>query len=541
MHTWPIIEIRRLLSRKAGSRFETLKDITELEGWFDEGQLERGQLLAWASEALGLPLMKVLPPPTEEALVVAKRLTYDHGVLPLYSERGTIWMAPLNPFDVAKADELRFVLSRPVRWVVADPLLIEEEMARVYEVAEVGMINWGLEEVEQSLLGESAKPPIIAWVDGLLEKAIKSQASDIHLESARGIFQIRLRTQGALHVLPTPSAKAAPYVLARLKHMAHVDVTQRRVPQDGRFAYTYEGRKIDFRLSTLPTHEGESLVLRVLDQTKERLSLTALGFDERILERLQVLLMRPYGLMLLTGPTGSGKTTTLYALLEALVAPERKIITVEDPIEYQLPGVTQIAVKNGIGLTFPRILRAALRHDPDMLMIGEVRDAETAAIAIQAALTGHRVFATLHCTDTVGAIPRLLELGIEPYLLAAALEAVIAQRLLLRLCPHCKEEQVDFLQLSENMCLHLENDALGLFYHAIGCDVCDYRGSLGRQAVVELLEISPMLREAISRGEPLQVLRPLALPFNDVGLKKSALSAVRHGDIGLSEFFKFFS
>lgn len=541
MHTWPIIETRRLLSRKVGSHFETLQDITELERLFDEGQLEREQLLIWASEELGLGLMKALPQLTEEALVVAKRLTYDYGVLPLYSEKGAIWMAPLNPFDLAKADELRFILSRPVRWVVADPLLIEEEMARVYEVADAAMIDWSWETVEQSLLGESEKPPIIAWVDGLLEKAIKSHASDIHLESARGFFQIRLRTQGALQVLPTPSVKAAPYVLARLKHMAQVDVTERRVPQDGRFAYIYEGRKIDFRLSTLPTHEGESVVLRVLDQTKERLSLAALGFDEHVLARLQALLMRPYGLMLLTGPTGSGKTTTLYALLEALVAPERKIITVEDPIEYQLAGVTQIAVKNGIGLTFPRVLRAALRHDPDILMIGEVRDAETAAIAIQAALTGHRVFATLHCADTVGAIARLLELGIDSYLLATALEVVLAQRLLLRLCPHCKEAQGVFSKLSESMCLSVANDVSGPFYNAVGCEVCDYKGSLGRQAIVELLEIAPILREAISRGEPLQVLRPLARPFNDIGLQKMAIMVAERGEVGLGEVLKFFT
>lgn len=352
-----------------------------------------------------------------------------------------------------------------------------------------------------SLSGQSyqgdASAPAVRCATEILEAALARGASDIHLEPAKEQLGVRCRVDGVLQALKPVSKNLQDSVLSRFKILAGMDIGEKRLPQDGRFQGSWQGRPVDVRVSSLPTLFGEKLVLRLLNREAIQLELGSLGFSPANLEKLQQALRQPHGLFLVTGPTGSGKSTTLYAALSSLDRMGQNIITVEDPVEYQLPGISQVTVKPKIGLTFARCLRSILRQDPDTIMVGEIRDGETASMSIQAALTGHRVFSTLHTNTAVGAVNRLLDMGVEPYLLASALQSVAGQLLVRRLCPHCKKVYKVGQSDWESRYLHLE--APRTLYKAVGCERCRHTGYAGRLPLQEVLVVNDALRQGISR------------------------------------------
>jgi len=365
----------------------------------------------------------------------------------------------------------------------------------VGEIGEEDPEALGQDSVEV-LRDMASEAPVIRLVNLIISKAIELGASDIHLEPFESRFKVRYRIDGVLQDMESPPRRLQSAVLSRVKIMSKLDIAERRLPQDGRIKMRVQGNEIDFRVSTIPTLFGESVVMRILDRGAVRLDLNQLGLPGDIQDIFATLIRKPYGMILVTGPTGSGKTTSLYAALEQINSPDKKIITVEDPVEYQLQGVNQIQVKPQIGLTFAKGLRSIVRQDPDVILIGEIRDAETAEIAIQSALTGHLVFSTLHTNDAAGAVSRLLEMGVEDYLLSSCLLAIMAQRLVRVLCPHCKTKvRADRAMLSD---LGVQSDQEEIWiYEPAGCERCAHTGYRGRTGIYEFLRVSEKIRTLI--------------------------------------------
>ncbi len=355
------------------------------------------------------------------------------------------------------------------------------------------------DDVEQ-LKELASEAPVIKKVNQILQKAVVSRASDVHIEPFENLLRVRLRVDGLLRDEEAPSSQEAAAIISRIKIMANLNIAERRLPQDGRFKIRIHGETIDLRVSTLPTLHGESVVLRLLRRNDVQLDFGYLGIEDSLKKKIIEALNNPHGIILVTGPTGSGKTTTLYAALKYLNKPERKIITVEDPVEYNIDGVNQIQAKAEIGLTFAHALRSIVRQDPDVIMIGEMRDQETAKIAVQSALTGHLVLSTLHTNDALSSITRLMDMGVESYLLSSTVNAILAQRLIRTLCQHCKrphklsDEEIDNWKLSAYL-----NDTK-IVYHAVGCEECGQSGYSGRSAIVELLAMSSRLRKLITNN-----------------------------------------
>jgi type II secretory ATPase GspE/PulE/Tfp pilus assembly ATPase PilB-like protein len=370
-----------------------------------------------------------------------------------------------------------------------------------------------------------------ALVNAILLQAVRARASDIHFEPFERELKIRYRVDGALYEMPPQSSQLVRAIGTRLKVLAHLDIAETRTPQDGRLSFCADGREIDLRLATLPTQWGESLVLRVLDQSTMALRLEALGWPETAHQILTEQLQRPHGILIVTGPTGSGKTTTLYSCLEHLRAPERKVVTVEDPVEYELAGVTQVQIQENIGLGFPEALRSLLRHDPDVLMIGEMRDEATAQIAVQAALTGHLVLTTLHTQDTTGALVRLLDLGIEPFLLSATVNCVISQRLVRRLCPQCRRTMAPTIP-QEFAAIAAPQDAI---HQASGCEQCAQTGYRGRLPIVEALPMTQEFHSLLQTRATASVLREQALRQGLIPLRADGWSRIAAGETTIEE------
>ncbi len=377
--------------------------------------------------------------------------------------------------------------------------------------------------------------PLVELVEAVLTQAVRARASDIHFEPFEHELKIRYRVDGALHEMAPAPAFLGKTIATRLKVLARLDIAEQRAPQDGRFSFTAEGRTVDLRLSTLPTQWGESAVLRVLDQTAVALDPEALGLPIAVREQLEKWTQRPHGLVVVTGPTGSGKTTTLYAYLQTLNRPGAKIVTVEDPVEYELPGAVQVQVEEAIGLGFAQALRSLLRHDPDVLMVGEMRDAETTQMAVQAALTGHLVLTTLHTHDGAGAIARLLDLGIEPYLLCATLTGVVVQRLVRRICPSCRHAFAPSPELLKEFGFDAPGMPAVHFHKGIGCDDCHGTGYRGRLPLVELWPITPALHALIHERAPAVELRRAAQACGFDSLRSSGRQRVLAGETTAEE------
>ncbi len=448
------------------------------------------------------------------------RYLKETGCLPLGRANGEFYVAMADPGNQEARSALEAALGQTITPV---PLPEAEIMRAIEEVylpgSHLSRLVGDLEPEELDTSPEETseighlrvmaqEAPIIQLVNLIIRHAIEMGASDIHLEPFENDFRVRYRKDGILLEVESPSKKSQAAVISRLKIMAKMDIAERRLPQDGRFRSNFHGRDIDFRVSTLPTLLGESMVIRILDREHVILDLSRLGFPDLVLEKFDRLIQKPYGMILVTGPTGSGKTTTLYAALERINSPEKKIITIEDPVEYRLGGVTQVQVLPKIGLTFANGLRHILRQDPDIILIGEIRDRETAEIAVHAALTGHLVFSTIHTNDAAGAVTRLLEMGIEDYLLASAAIGILAQRLVRLICSHCRAPLPAVLPLETvpaGATVPPQDSYIGQ-----GCDHCNHTGYQGRYGIYELLLVDEPIRQLILSRADAMTLRQTA-------------------------------
>ncbi len=397
----------------------------------------------------------------------------------------------------------------------------------------------GAEEhnIEQ-LKDQASEAPVIRLVNLIISRAIEIGATDIHFEPFENKFVIRYRIDGVLQDVESPPQRLQWAIISRVKIISKLDIAERRLPQDGRLRLRVSGNEIDFRISTIPTQFGESLVMRILDQSKLLLDLERLGFSADAMETFKEMLNIPYGLILVSGPTGSGKTTTLYSALQRINLPEKKIITIEDPVEYQLNGINQIQIKPQIGLTFANGLRSIVRQDPDVILVGEIRDAETAAIAIQSSLTGHLVFSTLHTNDAAGSITRLLEMGVEDYLLASSLVGVMAQRLIRILCPYCKEKTAIEPEFYHEMKLNEERAKKIEAYRAVGCEECRGTGFRGRTGIYELMQISDNIKELILSRQSSSRIKKAAMEKGMSTLREDGWSKVMQGITTIPEVLR---
>jgi type IV pilus assembly protein PilB len=475
-----------------------------------------------------------------------------HGALPIEMSGTTLRVALVDPFDLHTADDLRFALGTDIQVVVSPPEQIEELIKEHYgsdttsmedvlkqlgEAGELLQLREG--DGEAAVEAEAHATPIIRFVDLILYQAIQDRASDIHFEPFENEFKIRYRVDGALYEMSPPPRHLALPVISRVKVMANMNIAERRLPQDGRIQKHIAGRNVDLRVSTLPTQFGESLVLRVLDRSVVNLDLEALGMPDYIYKFLLEMIERPNGIFIATGPTGSGKTTTLYSCLRKINTIDSKLITAEEPVEYDLEGVVQVPVNEGIGLTFARALRSFLRQDPDRIMVGETRDLETAQIAIQASLTGHLVFTTLHTNDAPGAITRMIDMGVEPFLISSTLEAVLGQRLLRSICRQCRTTYEPSDTFLAELGISRADIGDKKFYYGKGCDACNNTGYKGRKGIYELLKITEPLRELINERSPTLTLKQKAVELGMVTLRQDGLRSIFAGDTTIEEVLRY--
>ena len=474
-----------------------------------------------------------------------------HGALPLGISGNSLRVALIDPLELRAVEDLRFALGKDIQVIVSPAEQIEDRIKQYYgtdtssmeeilkQLGEAGELLQLREGDGAAVEAEANATPIIRFVDLILYQAIQDRASDIHFEPFENEFKIRYRVDGALYEMSPPPRHLALPVISRVKVMANMNIAERRLPQDGRIQKYIAGRSVDLRVSTLPTQFGESLVLRVLDRTIVNLDLGALGMPDYIHDFLLEMINRPNGIFIATGPTGSGKTTTLYSCLRKINTIDSKLLTAEEPVEYDLEGIVQVPVNEAIGLTFARILRAFLRQDPDRIMVGETRDLETAQIAIQASLTGHLVFTTLHTNDAPGAVTRLINMGAEPFLISSTLEAVLGQRLLRSICQHCRTAYQPNEALLTELGIPRRDIGGRQFYYGKGCDACNNTGYKGRKGIYELLKITDPLRELINERAPTVVLKQKAIELGMVTLRQDGLRSIFAGDTTIEEVLKY--
>jgi general secretion pathway protein E len=489
----------------------------------------------------------------------------QHCILPLEIQDGTLVVAAGAPLDATTLDELAWTFESRVRVVEASSAEIH---AAIMSAAGDGLANQAADlrgaDVEVVAEEEEAfddvrvladQAPVIKLVNVMILEALKARASDLHLESTAEGLRVRHRIDGVLHDVSRPPRAYQAAVISRIKIMANLNIAERRLPQDGRIRLRLSEREVDLRVSTVPSMHGESVVLRILDRGTHVRSLTELGMPAHVFDGWSHLIRQPHGIILVTGPTGSGKTTTLYAGLASINEPGVKIITVEDPVEYQLEGITQIPINRKAGLSFANALRSILRHDPDVLMVGEMRDPETAEIAIQSALTGHVVFSTLHTNDAPGGLARLMDMGVEPYLVSATLEGILAQRLVRVVCPECSEpytptdDELEQIRVAEAVggadsksASEAAKQARAKRYRKLvrgqGCEVCAGTGYRGRTGIYELLPISDAIREAIARGASVGEVRAVAVNQGMRPLRTDGIAKVAQGVTTLEEVLR---
>lgn len=492
-----------------------------------------------------------LQPAPEAQELVPSYLAARHELLPLRLEGSTLVVATSDPSDTAALDDLRLVAGvRSVQPVVATPSTLSAARRRAYAVEATHDLVEQLprpedadevvtpDEEPQDLVTGASAEPAVRLVDTLVTDAVASRASDLHLEPDAEGLRVRLRIDGLLRERGRIPRHLARQVVSRVKIVSGLDITERRLPQDGRVQARVGDRQIDLRVATMPSLRGESVLVRLLPTGTAGLDLDEVGFSPSVRARLVAALERPQGMVLVTGPTGSGKTTTLYAGLRAVLDDTRKVLTLEDPVEYLLPGVHQTQVAPRIGLTFERGLRHLLRHDPDVVLVGEIRDRETARLAVEASFTGHLVLATLHTNDAPSAITRLRNLGVERYVIAAALSLTIAQRLARTVCEHCAEPATADPRLLQRLGLSLDQMAEAKLRRGAGCALCEGTGELGRTAIGEALVVTPRLRELIDEGAPEAVLARVARADGMGRMREDALAQARAGTISLQEVLR---
>jgi type IV pilus assembly protein PilB len=476
--------------------------------------------------------------------------------LPVAQSGSSLKLALVEPLNTQRIDELTYVLKRDLQVVVADPVAIQKAIEKFYP-EEIGggesfseilkELGADKEIATQAKAADSAaameslanQAPIVRFVNLVLMQAVADRASDIHFEPFETEFRIRYRVDGALYEMSPPPKQLALPVISRIKVMANLNISETRMPQDGRINYNLGQRSIDLRVSTLPTQFGESVVLRVLDRNSVNLELESLGLPKFIYDFVSEAILRPNGIFVVTGPTGCGKTTTLYSCLRRVNTMDSKLLTAEDPVEFDIEGIMQVAIHESVGMTFSKALRSFLRQDPDIIMVGEMRDLETAQISIQASLTGHLVLSTLHTNDAPGAITRLVDMGVEPFLISSTLMAVLGQRLVRTVCKNCRtpfeptESQLAMLSLSPH--------DLGekVFYYGRGCSACNDTGYRGRKGIYELLTINDAIRALVNERAPTVVMRQKAIELGMTTLREDGLRSIFDGDTTIEEVVKY--
>ncbi len=494
--------------------------------------------------------------PSPEVLsLIPGGLARLHGALPIGATENTIFVALADPLVSQSVEDLRFALGREIQPCVGQTVarirsLIDthygtEDTSMEEVLSQLGETKFELSEGAEDAFNaaeaaaEANATPIIRYVDLIIDKAVQARASDIHFEPFELEFKVRYRVDGALYEMDPPPRHLALPVISRVKVLSNLNIAERRLPQDGRIQRVIDGKQVDLRVSTLPTQFGESVVLRVLDRSSVNLDLNTLGMPEYIHKHILETIEKPNGIFIVTGPTGSGKTTTLYACLRVINTIDVKILTAEDPVEYEIEGIIQVPIHEGIGLNFARVLRAFLRQDPDRILVGETRDMETAQIAIQAALTGHLVFTTLHTNDSTGAVTRLVDMGVEPFLISASLECVLAQRLIRKICTRCREayEPSEAVLMSLGLSPYDIGDKN--FYYGKGCEACNHTGYKGRKGIYELLKISDPIRELINQRAPGVVLRQKAIELGMTTLREDGLRSIYDGVTTIEEVLKY--
>ncbi len=518
----------------------------------DESGFE--QVLADALGAEAYSLQEFNPDASTLSLIPSG-LARLHGVLPIAASGNTIFVALVDPLNPRPIEDIRFALGREIVQVISFPSRVQNLIRENYG-SEDSSIQEILAQLDsghditvdqseadtfnlQSVTAEANAAPIIKYVDLILEKAIAARASDIHFEPFETEFKIRYRVDGALYEMDPPPFRLALPVISRVKVMSNLNIAERRLPQDGRIQRTINGRQVDLRVSTLPTAFGESVVLRVLDRSSVNLDLETLGMPAETMAYILEVIEKPNGIFIVTGPTGSGKTTTLYSCLRKINTIDSKLLTAEDPVEYEIDGIIQVPINDSIGLTFSRVLRAFLRQDPDRILIGETRDMETAQIAIQASLTGHLVFTTLHTNDSTGAVTRLMDMGIEPFLISASLECVLAQRLIRKICTSCRTAYEPSEQVLASLGLSVHDIGDKSFYYGKGCENCNQTGYKGRKGIYELLKISDPIREMINNRTPGILIRQKAIELGMNTLREDGLRSIYEGLSTIEEVVKY--
>ncbi len=524
-----------------------------LDRLMQDSVITEKEVLAMLANQLGMELVSLrgiqLSPDVRDS--IPANIARRYKVVPVDVQEETVTVALSDPLDFDTLDTLRYLLKKDVDGVVASRAEIKVTLDKFYAAEETmaAMVNEATDEnVDIELTGgedlvdqadaTETDAPIIKLVSLIILEAFRNRASDIHLEPLEKRFRVRYRIDGVLHEVDSPPKRLQSAIISRVKIMADMKISEKRIPQDGRIQVNILGRELDLRVSTVPTNHGESVVMRILDKQNLALGLPKLGFlsdDQQTFERLISL---PDGIFLVTGPTGSGKTTTLYACLGHINRPDRKIITVEDPVEYQMSGVNQVQVRSGIGLTFSSALRSILRQAPNIVMIGEIRDLETANIATEASLTGHLVFSTLHTNDAPSAVTRLLDIGVKPFLVASSIQAVMAQRLVRTICENCKEPyepESSEIELLGAGAVQMEN---AQFYHGRGCEKCSLTGYQGRKGIFEIFEMTDEIQNMIFEQLPASQMRIRAREMGMRTLREDGLRKVAAGWTTLDEVLR---
>ncbi len=540
-------EVAAELRRNAAPVIQVLQDF---------GIMKLDDILHVEATALGTEVvsLKDRPIPAEVLSLIPAKVAQMYHCLPVGFANGMLQVALAEPLDPAKADEINFIAKRDVQIVVADPAEIGRAIERNYgqeeneSFAEI-LKELGDEKLERvaKAAGEDARAaedlanqvPIVRFVNLVLQQAVQDRASDIHFEPFETEFRIRYRVDGALYEMAPPPKHLALPVASRIKIMANLNISEMRLPQDGRINLNLNGKPVDLRVSTLPTAFGESIVLRVLDRSSVNLELESLGFPKYVHDFVTEVIQRPNGIFVVTGPTGCGKTTTLYSCLRRVNTIDSKLLTAEDPVEFDIEGIMQVAINDAQGMTFAKALKSFLRQDPDIIMVGEMRDLETAQISIQASLTGHLVLSTLHTNDSPGAVTRLVDMGVEPFLISSTLMAVLGQRLVRTICKNCRtpfeptEQQLALLGLSP----HDLGDKV--FHYGRGCSTCNDTGYKGRKGIYELLVVSDAIRNLINDRAPTVVVRQKAVELGMITLREDGLRGIFDGDTTIEEVVKY--
>jgi type IV pilus assembly protein PilB len=523
----------------------------------DFGIMKLDDILHVIANALGTEVVSLRDREVSpEALkAIPAKVAQMYRCLPISLQNGVLQIAVSEPLNPAVADEIQFAAKRDLLIVVADPAEIQKSVERFYGqeesesfaeiLKELGDDKFLAKEIIEA--GDDVKAaealaneiPIVKFVNLVLQQAVQDRASDIHFEPFETEFRIRYRVDGALYEMSPPPKHLALPVASRIKVMSNLNISETRLPQDGRINVNVAGKQVDLRVSCLPTAFGESIVLRVLDRSSVNLEVESLGFPKYVYDFVTEVIQRPNGIFVVTGPTGCGKTTTLYSCLRRVNTIDSKLLTAEDPVEFDIEGIMQVAIKEAVGMTFAKALKSFLRQDPDIIMVGEMRDLETASISIQASLTGHLVLSTLHTNDSPGAVTRLVDMGVEPFLISSTLMAVLGQRLVRTVCKNCRtpfeptEQQLELLGLSA----HDLGDKV--FHYGRGCSTCNDTGYKGRKGIYELLVISDAIRTLINERAPTVVLRQKAVELGMVTLREDGLRSIFDGDTTIEEVVKY--